>query len=345
MPIIKPTYEELRDKVYANIAGKVCPDQPFMVGGLIRIISEVIAYIGWSIFEFSDRLGRTPWDASGQLLLNYGLSCGISPNSETCAQGLVNLSGTGEIPPGSILVRCDGCEYETIEQTVTLQSQVTVRALECGSNCNSPNGTILTFSNAPPGINSTAQVATDGLVGGADAETEEQFRLRVLSCLANPCRTGLKSDYDFWTRLHPGVTRVCCDPQDRGCGTIKIYFMMDDTYADGIPAQGDVEAVQDILDENAPLGICTTACAPTPIDIDVSIKVQRSTSQERMAIRDALIEFFRQIECETLCQADLIRVVGDVFNGCFEICEPTTEELQFGINQVPILGTVKFFNL
>lgn len=340
--LIKPTLEELQEDIYHNISGRVCPDQPFMLGGVLRVISNAIAYGVWAVYEFSDRLGRTPWDAQGQLLYNYGLGCGITPNEETCSSGIINISGSGEIPAGSTLTRCDGCEYETIDTYIIPGDAVVVRSIDCGSLCNSPNGTILTFSNAPAGIDSTTQVNNDGLVGGSDAETDEEFRLRVLSCLANPCRTGLKSDYDFWTRLHPGVTRVCCESQANGCGTVKVYFTMDETYVDGIPAQGDVEAVQEILNDNVPLGVCATACAPVPKVVNVKIKVQRSTQAQRIEIKDVLQQFFQNIQCEIVCLADLIRVVSEVYPQCFEICEPETNQLNIGINEVLVLGNVTF---
>ena len=347
MALIKPTYEQLRSKTYANLAGKLCPDQPFIAGGLIRIISDFIAYLAWALYEFSDRLGRTPWDAQGQLLYNYGLSCGISPLTETCARGAINIIGSGTIPEGTILVRCDGCEYRTTDEFIVPGNTVIVESINCGSVCNSPNGTILEFTNTPSGLESTTQVGNAGIVGGSDAEDDESFRLRVLSCLANPCRTGLASDYDYWARLHPGVSRVCVEPLADGCGTVKVYFTMDDVYLDGIPAQGDVDAVQEILENNVPLGVCATACAPTPVVIDVRIKLDRSgsTQSQRREIRDVLLEFFQSIECQTVCLADIIRAVGEVYDGCYEVCEPTDQQLNFGINEIPVLGTVRFANI
>lgn len=343
MALIKPELEELQSETYSQMAGKLCPEDSFIRGGLIRIFSQILSYLAWSNYVFAENLGRTPWDATGEFLLNWGLSCGISPTDETCASGYVNVTGSGIIPNGAIMTRCDGVQYNVVGETLA-PGQVLVEAIDCGLITNSPNGTILTFNGSYPGVSTTGVVDSNSLTGGTDAETEDEFRARVISCLANPCRTGLVSDYDFWARLHPGVSRVCVQPKSNGPGTVKIAFAMDDIYFDGIPAQQDVEIVQDIIEENAPLGVCAFVCAVKPEVIDVTVGLEYSTIAERTAIETALKEGFQSIDCGGLCYGDLFRMVSSVYPKCFEIVEPQGN-IDFPFGCIPVLGTLTFVSI
>lgn len=345
MALVKPELGELETQIYEEFSFKICGDlAPTLIPHkVIGVLSRFIAFIAWSIYEFADRNGRTLFDATGPLLDSYARMCGVLRLQPEYAGGCVSITGSSTviIPKGTKLKRCDGKQYETVDE-YTVPGEVKVIADERGVCYNTPNGVDMTLQTPFPGIDSIGFVGNGSIAGGADIETTEQYRQRVINCWLSPCRNGTDGDYQFWTRLYNGVTRVCVQGKHMGPGTVKVFFAMDDAYSDGIPSQQDVDNVQTVLDENVPEGICVTACAVSPVFIDVNICLfDGSTVETRQAIVQSISDSFRSFECEAICKADIIRAISNIYTGCFELKAPLTEPV-LTLGQIPVLGTVNY---
>ena len=345
MALVKPTLSELELQVYQTLSLRICGDlSPSLIPHkVIGVLSRFIAFIAWSIYEFSDRNGRTLYDAKGPLLDSYARMCGVTRLDSQYAGGCVSITGASSaiLPKGTKLKRCDGKQYETVDE-YSVPGEVKVIADERGSCYNTPNGVEMILQTPFPGVNSVGVVGSGSIAGGSDQESTEQYRQRVISCWVNPCRNGVTADYNYWTRLYNGVTRVCVHPKHMGPGTVKVYFAMDDVYSDGIPSQQDVVNVQNILDANVPDGICVTACAVSPVFIDVDIcLIDGSTVEMRQLIVQSISESFQTFECQAICKADIIRAISDVYQGCFELKSPLSEPV-LSLGQIPVLGTVNY---
>lgn len=342
MAFEEQSLDEITDALYSDIENNVCVGSPSLAPKkLMYAIAKAVGFALWSLQVFFLRLGKTPFDAKGRLLDAFAAQCGVTRNAPQYAGGVINITGSGELPVGSIIERCDGCLYETI-QDAQAPGSVIVIAVNTGPEYNTPNGSILTINNSFGGVDPNAQVADSGIAGGSNLETDESYRERIIACFANPCRTGVKSDYEFWTRLYNGVTRICCVPKANGPGTVKVYFAMDETYANGVPSQEDVDNVQDILDENVPAGVCATACAINPEPIDIKIRLLDGYNAViNQGISDALVQRIRQFECGEFCVSDIIEIINQNYDGCFELCSPESD-FQLSEGQLPIAGTITF---
>jgi uncharacterized phage protein gp47/JayE len=116
-------------------------------------------------------------------------------------------------------------------------------------------------------------VAAPGIGGGADEETDDELRLRLLARIQAPPHGGSASDYVQWMLEVPGVTRAWVVPLGQGAGTVVCYFTMDDAaHPNGIPTPADVAVVQAHLDEVRPVATQVFVLAPIAQPIDVTVK-------------------------------------------------------------------------
>lgn len=98
--------------------------------------------------------------------------------------------------------------------TVTLQAQST------GSSTNKAAGTVLTWSSAPSGINSTLEVQTQETIA-VDAEDDEDFAARVLAWWQERPGGGNRADWVDWATSQAGIESAF------------VYPLRHDTLGDG----------------------------------------------------------------------------------------------------------------
>jgi len=342
MALEVPELTDLQDNLFTDLVGNINQTQSACSVSILNAFAKSFGYQLWSAYVCMDRQGYTPLDATGDRLEQFGLLCGITRLQPSRAAGFITSNSVGTIPEGKTLTRCDGVEYEVIEETTVPSDLIPVIALDVGLAGNAPNGVTLECNDAIVGIDPIFQISSGGLSGGSEIESDIRFRERIIQCTANPCRTGTVQDYNFWARQYNGVTDVQVIPLANGCGTVKICFVMQNTYLNGIPSQQDVENVQDIIDTSAPLGVKTTVCAATPVVISPEIKLLDDRSiPTRERIVETLQAVFSQALIGNFCLSDIYTAVDSVYDGCFEIISPTAS-LGLDACSVPVLGTVKF---
>lgn len=98
--------------------------------------------------------------------------------------------------------------------TVTLQAQST------GSSTNKAAGTVLTWSSAPSGIDSTLEVQTQETIA-VDAEDDEDFAARVLAWWQERPGGGNRADWVDWATSQAGIESAF------------VYPLRHDTLGDG----------------------------------------------------------------------------------------------------------------
>jgi len=223
------------------------------------LASLVLKYIDWLALQLLPDTAETIWlDRHGQIwLVNADGSKGRKMASP--ARGTVTTTGTAGIivPVASQIGNINGALYETIEE-ITIGSgptEVAILADTPGTIGNMVQGDTLSFVAQPAGVDSTVTVVT--LTGGAETETDDDLRSRVLQRIQQPPMGGDASDYVQWAERLPMVTRAWCAPMEMGIGTITVRFMSDALrdYQGGFPTSDDVAAVAAYLDTVRPVSI------------------------------------------------------------------------------------------
>jgi uncharacterized phage protein gp47/JayE len=149
---------------------------------------------------------------------------------------------------------------------------ISVVAVSFDTNGNLLAGSTLSWLDPVQGQDPTVLVAD--MSGGADVETDDELRMRILKRIQQPPMGGDASDWEQWALAVPGVTRAWCAPLEQGIGTVTVRFMMDELRASnyGIPLTEDVAAVQAYLDTKRPVAVKDTyVVAPIPFPLVVAI--------------------------------------------------------------------------
>ncbi|MCK5605859.1 baseplate J/gp47 family protein [Candidatus Pacearchaeota archaeon] len=171
-----------------------------------------------------------------------------------------------------------------------------VTAELAGEAGNANTDTPLVFEQPIPGIDSTATVASPGLIGGADRETNPE----LLARLEVKVRREFDSRDAEWytdTALEvANVTRAWAFGNWNGPGTVVLFFMMDNLYADGIPLAGDVANMQAYIVARVHIGMANfTASAPGAAVTNFTILLTPNNATVQQAVEDSVGEMLKRV--------------------------------------------------
>lgn len=281
----------------------------------IAVSGKVLGGVGYEVMGFADYIQRQKFagTADGENLDLHGQEYGLARRPATAAQGPITLTVADAVTvaAGAVFQRTDGVRYiatAAAVQTVAGTFDVPAVAATDGANTNANAGTALTIisgvTDAHGDANPLAVVGTAGIVGGADVEADGDFwttdlatfRGRILFRKRNPPHGGSPADYVQWASDVAGVTRVYVERRWNGPGTVRLFPMFDDYYANGIPQPADVQRVQDYIDTVSPAGALVTVAAATAVPVNISVSnLLPATVTVEEAIKAELADAFRRL--------------------------------------------------
>jgi len=309
MAYTRPTLSSIVADVKADLFSRFPDLDAQLENSMALAIAAVIAggisgnydYLDWLLKQMC------PDTATAENMERWGNIYGLSRLAAEKADGDCTFTGTigSSVPTGAELTSSGGVRFEVvIGFTLAAASEDhEVRAVDPGSDGNQDAGATLTLSAAYSGLDPTADVAAGGLTGGRDRETDDALRVRVLAQTAAAAKGGSASDYDLWARAGVGATRTwvrnwqnaAAFGDSASVGQVKLYFAMDDTYSDGIPAAGDVSDLQDYIDDLKPVGCEFEAIAPTAYAVAFNLTIVPDTAALQTAtdaaLKDAITEY------------------------------------------------------
>jgi uncharacterized phage protein gp47/JayE len=177
-----------------------------------------------------------------------------------------------------------------------------VVAAQDGKITNCDPGTDLEVVSGVTGTAPTAAVDANGITLGADVEDIESYRARILFRKRNPPHGGNAADYVMWAGQVAGVSfyldrpTVFIERLWQGPGTVRVFPLMFDLYADGIPSAADVTRVQEYIETVRPAGAKVTVAAPIAVPVDITISgLAPNTTAVREAVIAELNDMFRRL--------------------------------------------------
>lgn len=281
----RPTLPEIltRVSVDMDIVGGVDPTQ---YNAIIEGIKQALSGVSHGLHGHIDWLATQyhPFTASGLSLKQFAAVYGITNLAATAAGGPVTFSGSNGavIPVNTLLQSKYGVEYATVaEVTIAAGTAIaTVQAVATGAAGNLAAGEVLSLVSPVGGVNSSLTLTGDGLTGGADIEDDDSLQARYFRRVRNPVQGGSKTDYQTWALEFPAVTRAWAVPLGMGDGTVVVYFMMDGTYADGIPLTADATALYAHIDPLRPAGMSGLYVVPpiaAPLNPTIALSPNNAT--------------------------------------------------------------------
>lgn len=290
MPFSRPDLATLIDRISSDINSRLPGADARLRRAVLNILARAEAGATHGLYGHQAWIARQIIvdTAESDYLERWASVWGLSRKAPVAATGSITLAGTDgyTAPAGSVLTRSDGAEF-TLDADAAIASgtaTASVTASTPGTAGDSAAGTTLTFASPIAGIQAEATVGSGGITGGADTETDDELRTRLVERIQNPPQGGASEDYVTWALAVSGVTRAWCFPQEIGAGTVTVRFVTDDAPGGIIPDAATVQAVQDYIDGQRPVTATVYAVAPVAAPIDFTIKLTPNTQ----AVQDAV---------------------------------------------------------
>lgn len=305
IPTLTNLVERARNAFRVNLPGSDAWLFPNNIGPTAKVIGGLTS----EAFSFADYIQRQKFalTADGENLDNHATELGLARRPAAPASGTITLTTTDAVSVAAAaqFQRSDGFVYlATAPVSIGGAGSLDVPVIAelDGSNGQAISGTPITIVSGVTG-DASAAVGADGVAGGLDVEADGDYyttdfstlRGRVLFRKRYPPHGGAPSDYVQWATEVSGVTRVFVERTWSGGGTVRVFFTMDDTYADGIPQAADVQRVFDHIETVRPASAIVTVAAPiaTPINHAITLVPDNNATEE--AVRAELRAAIRRL--------------------------------------------------
>lgn len=351
MALSTPTTAEIADNILGQLETSLSATFPLLPKAFARVLAKALAgvitllykYAGWIFLQmFVVTASFRETTVNGRTirpLIEWGRLIGVGdPLAAVSAELVIEVTvlvQTGELPSGSqLLYSPTGVVYITTSSIAldAATKQVTVRAASdqqggdgSGDIGNLDPGATLSFASPLANVARDAEVISQA-VTGADEESEDAYRTRVIKRFQRKPQGGAYADYQQWGLEAEGVVNIYpytgTEP-----GTVTVYVEASEESSgspDGVPTTAQKNAVRDLinLDQNGlasrrPANAALNMILPitrTAFDIEI-VGLDPDTPDTRAAINAAADEYFRSREpfivgLSILPRRDLITLAG-----------------------------------
>ena len=332
-----PTTQEISGNIIASIETELGRSFSLLPKSFTRVLAKALSgvfvltyrYAGWSLLQ--QFVAHASWRetvVNGKTirpLVEWGRLVGVGdPIAATNASfnvvfGIINQDGS-TLEAGRQLVHPSSGVIYLTQSAVTLDNPfktVTVTAASdpngnggAGTQGNRDPGDILKWANPIPQVDvqGAAALATV-FTTGADAESESDYRQRVIDAFAAPPQGGAYADYDIWASTVEGIANVY--PYTGFFpGTVDIYIEATEASSidgEGSPTEAQKQAVRDAINFDSG-GLATRRPVSAVINvksitrqafnvvIQGLVAVDGKFDETKTAIQEALDDYLRSRE-------------------------------------------------
>ncbi len=325
MPTI-PTVAEIRARIIADMETAIGQTVPWLPKALTKVIAGAVA--GLDVLLYNSILWVYkqifPETADYDALVLLGKIVSITPTTAVKSVITANVYGTnGEtVAAGTTYFRTpSGAVYQvTTGGTISGGFALcTLTALLAGEAANVADGVELAI--VTPDVNLTGVAVVVGTTtDGADEESEEQLRARVIARYKRRHTGGSPADYYLWGLEAPHFIWISPVAGDKP-GDVWIYGEVDN-QPDGIPTSAQLLTLCDYVTNDPETGLATRkpigdtiTCFPITRKVfNFEINILNSSDTVEDAITAALTEYLLSLapynEGVTLDRADVVTDTG-----------------------------------
>jgi uncharacterized phage protein gp47/JayE len=272
MSLVTPTTQDISDNIIAQLETTLNQTIPLLPKSFLRVLAKALAgvfiilykYAGFTFQQlFVSTASDQETEVNGVILVpltEWGRLLGVGdPAAATQAEMTIDITvenQVGTLPSGTQLINSgNGVTYITIGDVALSAATVvaTIRASAdqsggggAGEIGNLQVGATVSFANPLANVNRNALVASI-VVTGADGESTEAYRDRVVTDFQARPQGGALIDYKSWAEEPAGVL-TAFPYTDGGCpGQVKVYIESA-TETDGIPTTPQLQEALDSID-------------------------------------------------------------------------------------------------
>jgi hypothetical protein len=209
-----PTTKQITDQNIANFEAQLGQTVPLNPKAFLRVLSAMEATLSTSLYKFAiDRIKQVlATTATGQGLDDLGAEYGVPRKVAVATVLTITLPGTnGTIisATNDFVGDSNGIRY-SVDASATVTggiATISVTAQQTGVIGNLSNGETLTIGSQVAGAETIATV-TATTTTGAEEETDDNYRIRILDVIRAPGGGGNAADYRNWSQEVAGVARA-----------------------------------------------------------------------------------------------------------------------------------------
>lgn len=290
----RPPLADIVQRVRTDVLSRLSTDD-LLRRADAEVYARVMGGVAHGLYGFIDWLSaQLIYDTAELEYLERWCSIwGITRKAAAAATGTVSFTvqAGAVIASGTLLQALDAVQYKTTADATVVGTTATapVVAVVAAAAGNRATGQSLSLVSPVVGVQATA---TAGLLsGGADVETDDALRARLLTRIQQPPQGGAAADYIAWALGVSGVTRAWVYAQELGAGTVTVRFVRDNdgTGAAVIPDSTEVAAVQAYIDARRPVTAAVTVVAPVAVPLNFTISgLTPSTAAVQAAVQTEL---------------------------------------------------------
>ena len=296
MAFDRPSLSDLQDRIENDYISRLNPLAKTTRYNLLSILGKTDSGIYHLLYGDLVYLGKQIFpDTATSENLRAHWSDRVPPLAAQRASGPGGFTGTAgrSIPAGILMESPAGQEYylpESAEVGEDGSVEATIKASENGEDSNLEAGTELSIiSTVPSGIDDTVIVGEDGIDGGDDEESDEEYLVRVLNYLRNSARYGKPGDFADWAIDASTEVEQAWEYKNYGPFGALLIQVVKGTHETGLSQVADLDIVSDYLYENAPPALYTVK-TPEIISLNPTIELldaedttsNRTTAGERI---------------------------------------------------------------
>ncbi|HEY1035538.1 MAG TPA: baseplate J/gp47 family protein [Pseudoxanthomonas sp.] len=350
MAFQRPTLTEIIDRAVADMSSRVVGvDGAVLRRSVLGVIARTLAGASHELHGRLDYIARQVIidTADVEYLERWASVWGVRRKAAEFASGSVVFTGTSGavIAAGAVLQRQDGALFETTAEATIIgaSATVTVRAQAAGVAGNTAAGIKLTMQQPSSGVQVAATVASGGITGGSDTESDDALRARLLARIQQPPHGGAAHDYVAWALEVPGVTRAWVAPMEMGPGTVTVRFVRDGD-GDIIPDTAEVDAVQEYIEERRPVTAEVFVVAPIDAPQDFTVQLSPNSASAQAAVTAELADLLqREGEPGGTILVSHVREAISIAAGEFDhVLVSPTSNIALGSGEIATLGTITF---
>lgn len=357
MPWLRPSIKEIRARILADLNAELSGPDSFLRRASNQVLATAIAGAAHGLYGYIEFIARqiNVITAEGKYLERHGRPYHIVRKPAAFSAGDLTISGVDDtvIPAGTVWAGPTGATYTTrADATVVAGSAlVTLDAEVAGSSSNALAGVTLTLTTPLAGIESSALVATGGLAGGAETESDDSLRERILYRKRYPAMGGSQFDYVSWAREVPGVTRAWCFPRHDGANSVGVAFVLDGEAIitpNGAKIAEVAAYIESHLDPvtgrtiGRPIGAVVTVFALTAVALDPVMTILPDTAATRAEVTSALEAYYRaKAQAGGLLYLSQIRAAISAAPGIedYDLTSPIADCI-YAPTELPVLGEI-----
>ena len=345
----RPTLSDLRSRILGDMRAGLGL-QTIAAQSVLRALANAEAGAASALHAHLAWVSRQihPGYCDEDYLLRWASLYGVERLDATAAGGSVQVNGSvgAELLANTLLQgAANGVRYAS-SAAVTIGADgtatVAVVAQREGVDGNLALGQELLLVSPVSGISSQA-LAASAMEGGADQESVEAWRARLVLKWTEKKRYGDATDYEYWAlSAHPDVTHAWVIDNALGLGTVMVRPFCNG-LTDRIPTQAVLDDVAAYIQDYKPQGVKVYVEPPIahPIDIDIDITTAGDdTAANRSAIESGLRTAIKTYTAEdATVQRSAFRAAIDAVTRDNVLYSPS-DNLYMGAGELATFGSI-----